>query len=181
MKAWFALVFPTFVLGCGSPTSSTASPALTLSTTTSAGKTFHSCPGGGGITLDHGALFVECVFGDASAESALLEVSHYRGSGTYPFTCDNPAPSQQCNANAVGGNEVWLPMGDYAIAAWPASPGRPASSCTFTIQGPASLSRGAAVSGTFHCGPIAVVGHSDALDASPLPTSVDGQFQGTVD
>jgi hypothetical protein len=181
MRVWFALFFPTFLLGCGSSTSSTASPTVTLSTTTSRGETMYTCQGGGGISLDHGALFVECDFGDARAESALLEVSGYHGSGMYPFTCDNPSPSQQCDANAVGGNEVWLPMGDYTMAAWPASPGVPASSCTFTIQGSSSLSRGNPVSGTFHCDPIALVVGGSSLDASPLPTSVDGQFQGTFD
>jgi hypothetical protein len=181
MRLWLVLVLPTLEVGCGSSASSVASPALTLSTMTSLGKTVYACPGGGSISLDHGALFVECDFGDAGAQSALLEVSHYHGSGRYPFTCDNPSPSQQCNANALGGNEVWLPMGDDTMAAWPASPGRPASSCTFTIQGPPSLTRGDLVSGTFHCDPIAIVIGSSSLDASPLPTSVDGQFQGTVD
>jgi hypothetical protein len=96
----------------------------------------------------------------------------YAGSGTYSFQGSDDST----------GSGLSFTLGGYQVGTQGATPLSPASTCNVTVTGPASLTTGARVAGTFHCDDVFVDGDYVLLDggtSSPF-MSVDGQFEGEV-
>jgi hypothetical protein len=107
-----------------------------------------------------------------STTLAILELAGYHGSDTYSFT-GSTDPST---------GSVQFRQGEMQFLTRAPDPGFAGTKCKVTVTGPAALSAGAQVSGSFHC---------DSIDGLPVTgdastyvpdtiTSADGSFAGSM-
>jgi hypothetical protein len=111
---------------------------------------------------------------------AWLQVTSYKGPGVYTFQ----------GTNDTSLSFVHFGMGDCDFWSQSATQLTPATSCIVTVNGPASLTPGARVTGVFHCDnvytsslggvdvTVGVTAFRGCSSAGPtlVLTSVDGQF-----
>ncbi len=100
---------------------------------------------------------------EATMTVAALDVAEYHGTGTYSFV-------------GSGASSFDMTVGNTLLDAAGANGTVPATSCTVTLSGPATLGAGSEVQGHFHCDNVAglpVVGSGGSTYVA-----VDGDFDG---
>ena len=147
-------------------------------TTASNGATDFPCSDGSGVTQFRAGelgLFCDEPVPESSGVSirtdAVINLTEYHGSDTYVFQGSN-------DGNA---NTVQFTQGDVRFSSMPSYPGFVGTTCSVTVTGPATPSRGDHVSGSFHCDSIQgyALGGGDQY-VPPVVTSADGRFEATM-
>jgi hypothetical protein len=139
-----------------------------------------SCPGQTQalVVTEAGTLSIACTSGSsADAENPhALNLPSYHGTDTYSFT------TTDADGGTGGGGDqpfFYATVGGVHVGNTPASGASPATTCTITLTGSASLSKGSEVKGHVHCDDMATSPPEDPSGPYVSPVygvSVDADF-----